>query len=160
MEAVKTFVIRTSGNAAQLHAYLKANARAMAEAGTPLLAKFVPLKNPKSRIQESRYHAMILDISKQCTVFARTLNAECFKRLLIDQFVSDERKDAQATGKTDPFPQFAALSPSLDGERIVQLGAQSRSFTQEQASNFIEYLFSYGAENGVQWTNNQKEEQH
>lgn len=150
----RTFVLRTAANAASMHDFLKANARAMAEAGTPFLAKIEPLKNPKSRIQEEKYHAMIGDIAAQCTVFNKKIDAGSFKRLLIDQFVSDERKDAHATGKKDPFPQFAALSPSLDGERVVQLGVQSRKFTIAQAGNFIEYLYSYGAENNVQWSTN------
>ncbi len=41
------------------------------------------------------------------------------------------------------------MVPSLDGRGVVQLGVQTREFTVPIASNFIEYLFSFGAEKGV-----------
>jgi hypothetical protein len=42
--------------------------------------------------------------------------------------------------------------PSLDGKRIVQLGLQSRRFGKSLASEFIEHLYAFGAENRVVWS--------
>jgi hypothetical protein len=46
----------------------------------------------------------------------------------------------------------STVLPSLDGSGVVQLGIQTRRFTVRQASEFIEYLFAWGAENGVVWS--------
>jgi hypothetical protein len=39
--------------------------------------------------------------------------------------------------------------PNLSGDGIVQLGFQTRKFTKEQASEFVEWLYAWSAENGV-----------
>jgi hypothetical protein len=62
------------------------------------------------------------------------------------------REEAKAAGKPDPFPRGGSLLPSLDGMRIVQVEVLTRNFTVSHAANFIECLYSYGAEHGVEWT--------
>jgi hypothetical protein len=42
--------------------------------------------------------------------------------------------------------------PNLDNTGIVQLGFQTRNFTKEQASEFVEWLHSWGANNGITFT--------
>lgn len=103
----------------------------------------------KKRIQEEKYHAMIGDIARTCQL--RKLPAESWKRLLVEQFVQELRDEAKAQGKPDPFPRDGCLLPSLDGLRIVQVEVLTRNFTVSQASKFIEYLYSFGAESGVDW---------
>ena len=105
----------------------------------------------KKRIQEERYHAMMGDIAKQIHYNGRKLNVESWKRLLVEAMVFILREEAKGQGKTDPFPCGGAVLPSLDGLRIVQVEVLTRDFTVGQASQFIEYLFSYGAECGVIW---------
>lgn len=91
----------------------------------------------KSREQEEKYHAMIGDIAKQAQHIGSKWSLDDFKRLLIDQWASEtDRKLGQ-------------LVQSLDGERIVQLGMQSRRFSKEDASEFIEWLEAWGATNGI-----------
>jgi hypothetical protein len=41
------------------------------------------------------------------------------------------------------------IIPNLAGDGIVQLGRQTRKFTKEQASEFVEFLLAWSAENGV-----------
>ena len=106
----------------------------------------------KRRIQEEKYHAQLGDIAKQVPFFGKMRDEETVKRLLIDAFVRVVRDIAKGEGKPDPFPIQGAMLPSLDGEGVVQLGVQSRKFTVKQAALFIEYLYSYGAENSVRWT--------
>lgn len=106
----------------------------------------------KSREQEERYHAMIGDISKQCTFLDRKWSLEDWKRLLVDAFVDEIRAVAKAAGSPDPFADQGHVTPSLDGRRIVQLGIQTRKFSKKIATEFIEFLFAYGAENSVQWS--------
>jgi hypothetical protein len=91
----------------------------------------------KSRHQEEKYHAMIGEIAKQAQHLGAKWDAESWKRLLVDQFCKD---NGLKTG---------AVIPNLSGDGIVQLGQQTRKFTKEQASEFVEWLHAWGAEHGV-----------
>lgn len=91
----------------------------------------------KSRDQEEKYHAMIGEIAQQASHMGAKWDAEDWKRLLVWQFCKD-------SGLNE-----GRILPSLDGTGIVQLGQQTRKFTKEQASEFVEWLHAWGAENGV-----------
>lgn len=94
-------------------------------------------KPPKSRDTEKKYHAMIGEIAEQAMHMGAKWSAEDWKRLLVDQFLRDNK-----FGPT-------AVVPNLDMTGIVQLGFQTRNFTQEQASEFVEWLNAWGANNGI-----------
>lgn len=91
----------------------------------------------KTREQEEKYHAMIGDIAKQAQHMGAKWSAEDWKRLLVDQYM---REVEEIQGK---------VVPNLDGSGIVQLGYQTRKFTKEQASEFVEWLYSWAADNGI-----------
>ena len=91
----------------------------------------------KTREQEEKYHAMINDIAKQAQHLGAKWSSEDWKRLLVDQFL---REEANIQGK---------IIPNLDGTGIVQLGFQTRKFTKEQASEFVEWLYAWSANNGI-----------
>jgi len=91
----------------------------------------------KSRHQEEKYHAMIGEVAKQAQHLGAKWDAESWKRLLVDQFCKD---NGLKTG---------AVILNLAGDGIVQLGMQTRNFTKEQASEFVEWLHAWGAEHGV-----------
>jgi len=91
----------------------------------------------KSREQEEKYHAMIGEVAKQAQHIGSRWSSEDFKRLLIDQWANETNR------------KIGRLVQSLDGERIVQLGMQSRKFSKEDASEFIEWLEAWGATNGI-----------
>lgn len=106
----------------------------------------------KSRIQEEKYHAMILDIAKQCKFLEQEWEPEEWKRLLIDAFVRVMRNEAKEKGEPDPFDGSGKVVPALEGEGFVQLGIQSRNFSKKMAAQFIEYLFAWGSWNNVKWS--------
>jgi hypothetical protein len=91
----------------------------------------------KSRDQEEKYHAMLGEIATQAQHLGAKWSTEDWKRLLVDLF-------AKETGL-----QGGKIIPSLDGQGIVQLGLQTRSFTKEQAMEFITFLEAWGASNGI-----------
>jgi len=97
-------------------------------------------KESKTRDQEEKYHAMIADIAKQAQHQGARWNAEDWKRLLLHEFA-----------KQANLPQGRIVA-SLDGTGIVQLGLQSRKLTKDQGSEFIEFLFAWAAQNGVDLT--------
>jgi hypothetical protein len=105
------------------------------QAGKPLSMEIKDAA--KSREQEEKYHAMIGEIAKQAKHLGAKWDAESWKRLLVDQFCRDN--DIK-TG---------VVIPNLSGDGIVQLGFQTRKFTKEQASEFVEWLHAWGAEHGV-----------
>ena len=94
----------------------------------------------KTREQEEKYHAMIGDIAKQASHLGSKWDDESWKRFLLWQFAKDTNTNQ------------GQIVPSLDGTGIVQLGLQSRHFTKEQASEFVEWLHAWGAENGITFT--------
>ncbi len=91
----------------------------------------------KSREQEEKYHAMIGEIAKQAQHLGARWTNEEWKRLLVEQFCRD----------TDRKP--GKVVPSLDGGAIVQLGVQTRKFSKEDGSEFIEWLHAWGSQNGI-----------
>lgn len=91
----------------------------------------------KTREQEEKYHAMIGNIAKQAQHMGAKWSSEDWKRLLVDQYL---REVENIQGK---------VVPNLDGSGIVQLGFQTRNFTKEMANEFIEWLYSWAANNGI-----------
>jgi hypothetical protein len=92
----------------------------------------------KSREQEEKYHAIINDIAKQAQHMGAKWSAEDWKRLLVDQFMRDY---GDSGGR---------VIPNLDSTGIVQLGFQTRKFTKEQASEFVEWLLQWCAEHEIE----------
>lgn len=84
-------------------------------------------------------HSIISQIASQAQIHGSRWSSESWKRFLIDQW-------AHEAGQLD---NVSKIMPSIDGERVVQLGLQSRRFTKEQATSFIEWLFYWSATNGV-----------
>lgn len=105
----------------------------------------------KSRDQEEKYHAMIGDIAEQFRFCGRLWDAEDMKRLLIDQFRRDTINDSDFR---ELWAQVAKieLAPSLDGSGTVALGVQSRRFPKKLAIAFIDWLFAFGDENDIAWS--------
>ena len=91
----------------------------------------------RSNPQNKKFHAIIGQIAKQAQHAGAKWDVEDWKRFLIDQFV----KDKSISG--------GSIVQSLDGERVVQIGLQSRKFTKEQGAEFIEWLLMWSATNGI-----------
>lgn len=100
----------------------------------------------KKRAQEEKYHAMIGDIAKQVEHIGRKWHQDDMKRILVDEFAEEMRLAGT------PLHHDGRVIPSFDGRRIVQLGIQTRDFYVKEASQFIEYLFAFGAQHGVRWS--------
>lgn len=124
--------------------HTEARRRAAAFAGTAPEGWMVVFSEPrKKRAQEEKYHAMIGEISKQIEHIGRKWHETDMKRLLIDDF-ADEMRIAGT-----PLHHDGRVTPSLDGRRIVQLGIQSSDFYVKEAAQFIEFLYAFGAQRDV-----------
>ena len=90
----------------------------------------------KTREQEEKYHAMIGDIAKQAQHMGAKWDADTWKRLLVDKYCRETGLNSK-------------IMANLDNDGLVQLGFQTRKFTKEQASEFVEFLQAWAANNGV-----------
>jgi hypothetical protein len=92
----------------------------------------------RSSDQNNMFHAIIHQIYLAMRVAGSTWSADDWKRLLIDQWAHETDR------------KIGKVAPSLDGERVVQLGWQSHKFTSNDASEFIEWLYAWAAEKGIE----------
>lgn len=110
---------------------------------------WVTISEPiKSRAQEEAYHSKIGDIAEWFTLNGKKLGAETLKRLLVDQFKHETRGDPELKRYWDAMAEIEMM-PSLDGQRVIVLGTQTRRFPKALASAFIEWLNAWAAEHGV-----------
>lgn len=102
--------------------------------------------------QNDKIHAMLSDIANQAKHLNQVLDLDSWKRLCVDQF----RKDCIE----NDIPRLAdywkrqnfRLMPSLDGGSLVALGTQTRDFPKYVAAGLIEWLYKFGAENNIEWS--------
>ena len=92
----------------------------------------------KTREQEKHYHAIIGDIAKQAQHLGSKWDAESWKRLLVDAYCKENGIKS------------GSVIPNLAGDGIIQLGFQTRKFNKEQATEFVEWLIAWAAQNGVE----------
>ena len=98
----------------------------------------IEIKQSKRSVeQNAMFHGIITKISKQMKSAGSTWTADDWKRLLIDQWAHDTNR------------KIGKVCPSLDGERVVQLGLQSYEFTTAESSDFIEFLLAWAADKGI-----------
>lgn len=99
----------------------------------------------------ARMHAMLADIARQCTHAGETkpgelFDAEDWKRICVYAFA----KYMRLLG--EPLAGDSRACPALDGEGVVTLGLQTRKFSKREMANFTEFLFAFGADRGVVWS--------
>ena len=129
----------TCYNAQQAHVAMTAQIwpilKSMCMAGHRMVLELRP--QSKSREQEEKYHAMIGEVAIQAQHLGSSWGAEDWKRLLLDKF-------ARETDRT-----HGKIIPNLDKTGVVEVGIQSRKFSKADASEFVEWLHAWGAENGI-----------
>jgi hypothetical protein len=107
----------------------------------------VVFAEPKRKeVQSDKFHAMIGDIARQTTYAGQRWDAEDMKRILVDEFAEEMRSQGR------PLHHDGRLIPSENGRRVIQLGIQSRELWVREASDFIEFLYAWGNDRGVQWS--------
>ena len=113
---------------------MRAKARAWVDAA-PIgcLVAFEP--DPKrSTEQNAKMWAMLGDISKQCQLHGKSKAPETWKLVMMHALKYECAFEIGMNG--DPFP----------------VGYKSSKLSVSEMSEFIEYIYSYGAEQGVMWS--------
>jgi len=111
----------------------------------------------KSRLQEEKYHAMICDIVKTCKIqingmiidfnqFGKSAANEYGKSVLVRWY----QLDCEEGGEPLRHNGFSYIDP-IDGQKCA-VRPSTKDFTVKEAANFIEFLYSIGAQYGVAWS--------
>ena len=110
--------------------------KALLEQGEKLVLTVT--KKSRTNEQNAMFHVLFTKIAKQATHMGARWTDEDWKRFLIDQWAKETHR------------LFSKIAPSLDGERVVQLGLQSRKFTKEEGAEFIEWVHAWAAQSGIE----------
>jgi hypothetical protein len=132
-------MIFTLHNSQQAHTVLKdlwPKIKETLQAGKQLRLEIK--KTSRSTDQNALFHALFNKISLEMAKVGSKWIADDWKRLLIDQWAHETNR------------KIGKVAPSLDGERVVQLGLQSHKFTVEEGSEFIEWLMAWMADKGIE----------
>lgn len=90
--------------------------------------------------QNAKFHALITDIKKAA---GGNHSLDVWKALLVDAF----EQEIKAQGGSLPRPGQTAIS--FDGQRAVTVRPSTRDFNKSIASQFIEFIYAFGLEQGV-----------
>lgn len=96
----------------------------------------VEFKAPKRTLeQNARMWAMLTDVSRQVEHCGRRYTPDEWKILFL-----------HACGREVQF------LPALDGKTFLPWGQSSSDLSKAEMSDLIEFMFAWGAENGVVWS--------
>ena len=84
--------------------------------------------------QNAKIWPMFSDISKQVVWFERKHSPEVWKEITSGSFCNCE------------------FVPNIENTGFVMIGQSTSKFTKVQCSAYIEYLYAFGAEKEVQWS--------
>lgn len=132
-------------------AHATARQRAIEAVRTAAAGLVVRIEEPvRSLPQNSKMHAMVDDISRQCQFAGEDMTEDDWKRLMVDAFY-------RATINDPVFRElWSGCAPrtvmNLDGSGTVALGAQTRRFPKALMSAMVDWLGAWGAQMDVEWS--------
>lgn len=107
----------------------------------------VEIREPTRNLQQNALiHSLVAQIARTCEFNHQKLTPLDWKRLLLDAYGRIKAAEGE------PLKGWGRVFPSLDHSGVVQLGIQSRSLSISQASEFVSYLYAWGADNDVEWS--------
>lgn len=102
----------------------------------------VQIGEPKRSLAEnSLLHALITEISKKIEWAGKPRDVETWKRLLVAAW-------CRATGES------IEILPALDGHGVDIVPARTSKLTKKECADLIEFVYAWGAENGIMWAVN------
>jgi hypothetical protein len=103
----------------------------------------------QTRLQQEKYQAMCNDIARQMTYGEKCLGGDVWFAALFDQFEQDLKEQGRSLNKP------RNIVKSLDGLRWVSVRsttALGKGLRKSEAAEFIEFLFCFGAQNKIVWS--------
>lgn len=114
-------------------------ANELIRAGIPAMIEVKEGERGRTNKQNALIHAMLTDISEQCDINGRKFDVVVWKRLCVAQWLKDRGERPQ-------------IVPSLDGQEVVVIYEKTSKLNTRQMAELVEWLYSYGAENNVKWS--------
>jgi hypothetical protein len=99
----------------------------------------------KTRAQEKKFNAMIVDIQKQVLVYGKSFEFDTWKAKLVFQF----EQELHGMGLKLRHP--GRITTSIDGQHMISIRPSTKKFSIEEGSMFIEFLYMQGVEMNVNW---------
>lgn len=121
------------------------NAKPYLMAGHRLMVKLSP--ETRRDNHNRHFHSLIGQIAEQ--IGGDLADPEDCKRITLSAFRIDTSKDPDLADEWRKFGDIR-MGRGLRGE-VVLLGIQSREFTIKLARAYIQWLYAFGAESGVQF---------
>lgn len=84
--------------------------------------------------QNAKLWPMLTDLSKQCQICGQSKPPETWKFVMMRALKHEVRYETDLNG--EPFP----------------IGFSTSNLSKSQFSELIEFMYAYGAENGVKWS--------
>lgn len=89
--------------------------------------------------QNAKCHAMLADIARQVEHFGKRWPAGVWKRLTVAAFMREANEQP-------------LMIPALDGMGVDVIYERTSHMGIRQMARYIEWLFAFGAEHGVRWS--------
>ena len=105
-------------------------------AGTKLVLEVRGMTRTQS--MNAKIHAVCGEVASQANHLGARWDTESWKRFLVDAWAHETNR------------RIGKIAPSLDGERVVQLGMQTRDFTKKEGCEFLDWVQAWCATNGVE----------
>lgn len=97
------------------------------------------IKAPTRSSQENRLlHALIGEVSRKLEWAGQKRDLETWKRLFVAAW-------CRAGG------EHVEVLPALDGHGVDLVPARTSKLTKKECADLIEYIYAWGADNGVTW---------
>lgn len=100
----------------------------------------VRVKEPtRSGPQNALLHAALTDVAKQCEWAGRKWDVESWKRLMTAAWCRTRNESAQ-------------MVPAIDGQGFDVLYQRTSELSRRDCSELCEFIFAWGSERGVEWS--------
>jgi len=108
----------------------------------------VDIRPPTRTGAENRLlHAIIGEVADKIEWAGKKRDAETWKRLLVAAWSRIHGESVE-------------VLPALDGHGVDIVPARTSKLTKKECADLIEYIYAWGAENGIMWADHIKEKQH
>ena len=108
----------------------------------------VTVQEPTRSSGENRLlHALIGELAEKIEWAGKKRSAEIWKRLLVAAW-------CRVHG------QSVEILPALDGHGVDIVPARTSKLTKSECADLIEYIYAWGAEHGVKWSDHIKDSNH
>lgn len=93
----------------------------------------------RSTEQNARFWAMLTDLSNQCEIAGGKYSPDVWKFMVMHAYGHEVQ-----------------MLPSLNGKGFVPINYRSSHLSVGEMTDLMEWMAAYGAENGVQWSNEEQ----